>query len=141
MSENKPKVTKQLVYEGLKHRVEVEVEEFPGHVFILAPLSDAEFSEYRAAALEGIDTSRFKGKRVDEILEDLDSIDLVKLVRAGDRAKHIALAYSLTRGMGEKWTPEDVASLPAGVPDKLFTRLDEICALTAKMRGEVRNFR
>ncbi|MEM2163906.1 MAG: hypothetical protein QXR62_05740 [Candidatus Bathyarchaeia archaeon] len=141
MSAGRPKITKQLVYEGLKHRVEVEVEEFPGYIFVLAPLTDAEFSEYRAAALEGVDTSRFRGKRVDEVLEDLDSIDLVKLVKAGDRAKHIALAYSLSRGMGEKWTPEDVANLPAGVPDKLFAKLDEICALTAKMRGEVRNFR
>ncbi|MEM2351788.1 MAG: hypothetical protein QXT26_05220 [Thermoproteota archaeon] len=138
---SKPRITKQMVYEGLKRRVEVEVKEFPGYVFVLAPLTDAEFSEYRAAALEGIDTSKFRGKRVDEILEDLDSIDLVKIVKAGDKAKHIALAYSLSRGMGEKWTPEDVASLPAGVPDKMFARLDEICALTAKMRGEVKNFR
>ena len=141
MSTAKPKITKQMVYEGLKRRVEVEVEEFPGFVFVLAPLNDAEFSEYRAVALEGIDTSRFRGKSPDEIVADLDAIDLVKLVKASDRAKHVALAYSLSRGMGEKWTPEDVANLPAGVPDKLFMRLDELCALSAKMRGEVRNFR
>jgi hypothetical protein len=141
MSTAKPKITKQMVYEGLKRRVEVEVEEFPGFVFVLAPLNDAEFSEYRAVALEGIDTSKFRGKNPDEIIADLDAINLVRLVKASDRAKHVALAYSLSRGMGEKWTPEDVANLPAGVPDKLFMRLDEICALSAKMRGEVRNFR
>jgi len=141
MSVGKPKITKQLVYEGLKRRVEVEVEEFPGAVFVLAPLNDAEFSEYRAAALEGVDTSRFRGKSPDEIAADLDAIDLVRLVKASDRAKHLALAYSLSRGMGEKWTAEDVANLPAGVPDKLFARLDEMCALSAKMRGEVGNFR
>lgn len=141
MSAGKPRITKQLVYEGLKRRIEVEVEEFPGFVFVLAPLSDAEFSEYRAAALEGVDTSRFRGRSVDEVAADLDAIDLVRLVKASDRAKHLALAFSLSRGMGEDWRPEDVANLPAGVPDKLFARLDEMCALSAKMRGEVRNFR
>jgi len=96
MSASRPKITKQLIYKGLKRRVEVEVEEFSGSVFVLAPLNDAKFSEYRSVALESIDTSRFKVKNPEEVAADLDAIDLVRLVNASDRAKHVTPAYSLS---------------------------------------------
>ena len=138
MSKKKKRVTTKLILEGLSHREEVEVEEYPDMVFVLAPITAVEHSQVRAAALSGVDFSSMKSMEDEDIVK---AVDVPSLVKQSDEAKFLALSFSLTRGMDEKWTAENVGSMNPGVPEKLYDVLDGMCGLSEEMRRRAKGFR
>ena len=134
--------TKKLILEGLTHREEVTVPEYPGLLFVLAPITDSEYTQVRATTMSAIDFDKmdlpeFESKEDRDILK---AINVGKMIHNIDEAQYQALSFSLSRGMKEKWTPDDVGQLKMGVPNKLYKVLDEMCGLTAETRAKSKGF-
>jgi len=131
--------TKKLILEGLSHREEVTVPEYPGLVFVLAPITDSEYTQVRVNTMSAIDFNKLdlstlqSEENRDEDLLKLVNID--KMISDVDKAKYLALSFSLTRGMEEEWTPDDVGALKIGVPDKLYAILKEMCGIGSKAKS------
>ena len=134
--------TKKLILEGLSHRENITVEEYPELIFVLAPITDSEYTQVRATTMSAIDFDKmdlpeFESKEDRDILK---AVNVGKMIHNIDEAKYLALSFSLTRGMDEEWTPEDVGALKMGVPDKLYDVLDKMCGLTAETRAKSKGF-
>lgn len=100
------RMTKEIVMQGTRFREEVEVD---GYTYVLRPLRDVEFQRVARVMVEGL---RRKDLQAGEV--SLDQI--IDKEQAG---RYLAVALMLSCD-GEEWTPEEVGTLPPGVPQKLY---------------------
>lgn len=136
------RITKADVLQGKSKVVEVEVPELGGSIFI-RPLTDGEYSQIQALTLQQL---KLDGKASLEELRshkiDLSSLDMAKMVEGQKRAERMTVAFAIVPAEGEEpWTEEDVAALPAGVPERIAKKVYEITGIGNAVTQAVSSFR
>jgi len=114
------RVTKELVLKGVGHRESVPVPEFgEDAALVIRPLTDGEYFEVQRLM---IGEATFEGGTPEKFMENSKIIDIMGRERD---AKYLALSFALSID-DEGWKPEEIAKLPQGVPDRLWSRLATI---------------
>jgi len=112
------RVTRERVLKGTGLREQVDIPELGDDeektFFVMRPLTDGEFVRVQKTILGDV-----SARSLDQ---DLKATDIVDREQKG---KYLAVSIALSID-NEEWTPEEIGELPAGVPDKLYSRLAEI---------------
>jgi len=127
-----PRITRDLVLEGYKHKVDIPAPEYgKDAVFTVSSPSASDVSEAKALRMR---LSEVKGE------VEPSKIDLSKALIAEETAHRFLIAKALSRGMGEEWTVEDVEKIKPGVVKRLWQTVDVLTGFTGEAEEEARNF-
>lgn len=134
------KLTKAEILQGIEKTHEVEVEELGG-VVIIRPLRESEWAEIESIQLKGLNLTG-KGDPNKEDADDVEmemGMDLSAMTKYEYMADRMAVASGLSCD-GEKWNPNDVGKLPAGVVKKLAKKVYEVSGVTSEKQSLIENF-
>ncbi len=141
------RLTKADLLAGTKRRENITLDGYEGEINV-RPLSDGEIAEVRAIALDGLSDSAIKAlpalsKRVKSGAEigeiGLTASDLAQAQKNDTRANYYAAAKAMSVD-GEKWTEDEIATLPTGIPEKIAKAVFAISGATEKGEAEARKF-
>ncbi len=143
------KLTKEAVLQGTKKRVEVAVPEIHENgTLTVRPMNEVEAAEYQSIAIEGLRESVInKGRKLATVKsdDDLEGLglewgDLKQMQRNQAKATAYAAACGLSCD-GEKWTPDEVGTLPQGVPGRIAAEVLDISGMKRESAAMARQFR
>ncbi len=143
------KLTKEAVLQGTKRRVTVDVPEIEeGGTLTVRPLTEVEAAEYQSTCIEGLRESVInKGRKLASV-ESEDDIQALGLewadLKQMQRNQAKATAYAAACGLscdGEKWTPDEVGTLPQGVPARIASKALDISGMKQEGAAMARQFR
>lgn len=141
-----PNITRDMVLKGADQPIPVPADEYgEGYGFILCPPDAGDLSEARAIRLLHLKIAKDAKVSIDELLKgnaiDLSKLDLSSAQTAMDEAKFHLVGKALSKGQGEKWSPDYVKRLKPEVFKRLWDVVDSMCGFSSEAEAAIKGFR